>query len=312
MTEADTIDAPRRRGWCAAEACRLEATAPKPGNVHPGASFPDLDHGELVAAGRAIAPALEAAPVTRLGATILDAVTASRRVTRSNANLGIILAIAPLAAVPGDDDGGRVSPEGAIALLDRLVPEDAADVWRAIAVAAPGGMGRSTRWDLASPPPDDLRAAMREAASRDRIARLWTEGWQPLLDGLVTDLLDELGARRTLGDAIVRGFLRQLAREPDSLVARRHGPDAAAEVSRRAAEILARREGAWRAAAARLDHDLRVPTRVNPGTTADLCAAALYVLLREGRLHDLLPAGSAGSGFDLDTPAAPARRAGSA
>ena len=140
MAEAEPIDPPRRRGWCAAEACRLEATAPKPGNVHPGASFPDLDHGELVAAGRAIAPALEAAPQRRLGATILHAVTASRGVTRSNANLGIILAIAPLAAVPGDDDGGPVSPAGAVALLGRLAPQDAADVWRAIALAAPGGM----------------------------------------------------------------------------------------------------------------------------------------------------------------------------
>lgn len=311
MPDPEPFDRPRRRGWCVAEACRLEATAPKPGNVHPGASFPDLDHAELVAAGRAIAPAIEAAPHARLGATILGAVAASRGVTRSNANLGIILAIAPLAAVPGDDEGGRVSPAGALAILDRLVPEDAADVWRAIGIAAPGGMGRSARWDVASAPPEDLRAAMREAAPRDRIARLWTEGWQPLLDGLVADILDELAARRTLGEAIVRGFVRQLAREPDSLVARRHGAGVAAEVSRRAARVLAQGEGAWRDALAAFDRDLRVPRRVNPGTTADLCAAALYVLLREGRLHDLLPAASTGAGFDLDSPASPGGTVGS-
>ncbi|MFM8802677.1 MAG: hypothetical protein ACKOK8_01980, partial [Planctomycetia bacterium] len=33
---------PRGRGWCAAAASVLEASAPKPGNVHPAASFPDL------------------------------------------------------------------------------------------------------------------------------------------------------------------------------------------------------------------------------------------------------------------------------
>ncbi len=293
---------PRRRGWCAAEACRLEATAAKPGNVHPGASFPDLDHAELVAAGRAIAPALEAAPGARLGATILRAVTASRAVTRSNANLGIVLAIAPLAAVPGDDDGGPSSAAAVAGVLDGLGPADAADVWRAIAVAAPGGLGRRAKWDVAGPPPDDLRAAMAEAAPRDRIARLWTEGWQPLFDGLVNDLVAEIDAGRSLGDAIVRGYLRELARERDSLVARRHGPEVAASVSRRAAEVIARPEAEWRDAAAAFDRALREPTRVNPGTTADLCAAALYVVLRDGRLHARLA--GAGRSAELDLSAA--------
>ena len=275
---------PGSRGWCAAEACRLEATAEKPGNVHPRASFPDLDHAELVAAGRAIAPAIEAAPSRPLGQTILAAVTASRRVTRSNANLGIILAIAPLASVPGVAAGRPFRPADVAAVLARLTPEDAADVWEAIAVAAPGGMGRRGRFDLAGPPPNDLLAAMAAAAPHDRIARLWTEGWGALEEGLVTDLLEEVATGRPLDLAIVRGFLKQLAREPDTLIARRHGQDVAAEVSRQAAAVIGQPEGAWHEAAAAFDRSLRHPRRVNPGTTADLCAAALYILLRDGRL----------------------------
>ncbi len=289
---------PGSRGWCAAEACRLEATAEKPGNVHPGASFSDLDHAELVAAGRAIAPAIEAAPSRPLGQTILAAVSASRRVTRSNANLGIILAIAPLASVPGEAAGRPFRPDDVTAVLDRLTPEDAADTWEAIAVAAPGGMGQRGRWDLAGPPPDDLLAAMAAAAPHDRIARLWTEGWGPLEDGLVGDLLAEVAAGRPLGEGIVRGFLRQLAREPDTLIARRHGSEVAADVSRRAAAVIEQPEGAWREAATAFDRSLRHPRRINPGTTADLCAAALYILLRDGRLpladralHEGEPAG---------------------
>lgn len=275
---------PGSRGWCVAEACRLEATAEKPGNVHPGASFHDLDHGELVAAGRAIAPAIDAAPGCSLGRTILRAVTASRRVTRSNANLGIILAIAPLAAVAGDDAGRPFCGAEVRRILSGLSPADAADTWEAIALAAPGGMGRRGRWDLAGPPPEDLLAAMAEAAPHDRIARLWTEGWEPLHAGLVLDLRAELDFGRPLGDAIVRGYLRQLAREPDSLVARRHGAEVAADVTRRAKGVLDRPGESWREAAARFDRSLRHPRRINPGTTADLCAAALYILLREGRL----------------------------
>lgn len=267
---------PGSRGWCAGAACILEASAPKPGNVHPGCAFPDLAHEELVAAAIAIAPIMDQAAAAPLGRTILAAVEASGRVTRSNANLGIVLAITPLAAA---DPPGRV-----LEPLARLAPADAADVWRAIALARPGGMGTSDRHDLRAPPPADLRAAMRAAAHRDQIARLWATGYTDLFAGLVTDLAVEVAAGHPLDDAIVRSHLRQLAREPDTLIARRHGADVAADVSRRAAGVLAAGPG-WRPAAAAFDRSLRTPRRVNPGTTADLLAAALYILLREQRIR---------------------------
>jgi triphosphoribosyl-dephospho-CoA synthase len=36
-------------GQCATLACFLEATAPKPGNVHRGADFDDLTYPDLIA-----------------------------------------------------------------------------------------------------------------------------------------------------------------------------------------------------------------------------------------------------------------------
>ena len=268
--------APWGRGWCAAAACILEAAAPKPGNVHPGAAFPDLDHDDLVAAALAIAPVMERAAAAPLGRTVRESVEASRRVTRSNANLGMVLAIAPLAAIRGD-----VPPAaGAAAVLAELGPADAADVWAAIAAARPGGLGTSERHDVLGPPPADVLAAMRLAAPRDRIAALWAEGYAGLAAGLAAELAAEIAAHDDIRDAIVRAFLRELARSPDSLVIRRHGSAVAADVSTRAAAVLAAGPG-WREAAAAFDRSLRAPVRVNPGTTADLVAAALYILLRD-------------------------------
>ena len=264
------------RGWCVGAACILEASAPKPGNVHPGAAFADLAHDDLVAAAVAIAPSMERAAEAPLGRTILEAVAAAAAVTRSNANLGIVLAIAPLAAA-GEPD--RVSEP-----LARLTAADAADVWRAIAVARPGGMGTAARHDLNAPPPTDLLAAMREAADRDQIARLWATGYGDLFHGPVVDLPAEMAAGFGLQDAIVRTHLRQLAREPDSLIVRRHGADVAAAVSRQARAALAAGP-AWRLATAAFDRTLRHPRRVNPGTLADLVAAALYILLRQRRIR---------------------------
>ncbi|MEI6635157.1 MAG: triphosphoribosyl-dephospho-CoA synthase, partial [Planctomycetota bacterium] len=226
------------------------------------------------------------------------AVTAARQVTRSNANLGIVLAIAPLAAVA---DAGRQtatpstvaapSPAAVAGVLARLTPADSADVWTAIGLAQPGGMGQSSRHDIAGPPPDDLLAAMRLAAPRDSIARLWSEGYESLQLGLVTDLAAGIDRGLAIYDAIVVAFLAQLAREPDSLIVRKHGSEVAAEVSRRAAAAL---EQPLEIPA--FDRFLRSPRRLNPGTTADLTAAALYILLRDGRLlananvpSDLLP-----------------------
>jgi 6-pyruvoyl tetrahydropterin synthase/QueD family protein len=262
----------------------LEATAPKPGNVHPGADFPDLSHDDLMAAAVAIAAAIDRSPHDRLGRVILEAVSASRRVTRSNANLGMILAIAPLAAVPATAwdcfDPARITS----AVRDRLAAltaADAADIYGAIAIASPGGMGTTQRFDVAGPPPREILAAMRFAAPRDQIARLWTAGFESLFEGAVRDIAAALEAGLDWREAVVEGFLLQLAREPDTLIARRHGAATAAEVSAGAGAVLSAPADCRERALADFDRSLRAPRRLNPGTTADLVAAALYILLMQ-------------------------------
>ena len=268
-------------------ACLLEAAAPKPGNVHPAASFPDLTHDDLVAAAVAIGPILERAPDAPLGRVILDAVRQSRRMTRSNANLGMILAIAPMAAVQHDacdtaGDGHSISPlsSAVSAVLERLDAADAAAIWQAIGEARPGGMGKAERHDLADPPPGDMLEAMRLAAGHDSIAALWARGYDDVLGPLVADLAAALSRCSDWREAIVDAFLRQLARTPDSLIARRHGGAVAAEVAARAAAVTHTDPGGRAGAVAAFDRSLREPRRINPGTTADLVAAALYILLR--------------------------------
>jgi triphosphoribosyl-dephospho-CoA synthase len=284
---------PWGRGWSTAVASLLEAAARKPGNVHPAAAFPDLAFPDLVAAGIAIAPAIDAAATRPLGETILGAVKAAAAATASNANLGIVLLIAPLAAAPGPRLGpAPISPAAADAVVATAGPADAAAIWQAIQLAKPGGLGKSDRWDLAGPPPADIRAAMRESADRDTIARLWSRGYDELFSGPVADLAAAVAAGWPLEAAIIHCHLRQLARCPDSLIGRRHGPAAAEQVTALAAALVARAPTspadaaapAWLSAVAAFDASLRTPRRLNPGTTADMIAAALYILLRDGRL----------------------------
>src|ERR1700722_11754922 len=85
---------------CVSLACLFEATAPKPGNVHRGADFDDLNYPALVTSGIVIAPILARTQDRTLGEIIFSAVQATRAAVETNSNLGMILLLAPLAAVP--------------------------------------------------------------------------------------------------------------------------------------------------------------------------------------------------------------------
>src|SRR5689334_5869820 len=102
-------------------ACLIEATARKPGNVHPGASFDDLTYDDFVAAARISAPILAQAKDLGVGRTVLEAVKATVAETGTNVNLGICLLIAPLAAAPQDQS----LKSGVPSILHRLTVDDA-------------------------------------------------------------------------------------------------------------------------------------------------------------------------------------------
>src|SRR5438128_9084707 len=84
-------------------ACIWEATARKPGNVHRFRDFADTTYLDFVHSAIAIAPVLGSATERCLGATVLEAIRATRSLTRTNTNLGIVLLLAPLAAVPNNE-----------------------------------------------------------------------------------------------------------------------------------------------------------------------------------------------------------------
>lgn len=272
-------------GQCATLACLLEATIPKPGNVHRGADFEDLSFTDFVAAAVAIGPAMEeVATGAPVGETVLDAIVATRKVVRTNVNLGIVLLLAPLAVASATDD----LRAGALSALANLTPYDAEAVYDAIALAMPGGMGEVDEADVKGPAPSDLIAAMRLAADRDTIARQYANGFADLFDFIVPDLRAGLARGWTLHDALIRTHLRTMHTIPDTLIARKCGAAVAAESAANAGAVLNAGEPGdenYNEALADLDFWLRSDGhRRNPGTTADLMAAALFVALWEGSI----------------------------
>jgi triphosphoribosyl-dephospho-CoA synthase len=266
-------------------ACLLEASAPKPGNVSPGRRFADLGYEDFLAAAAAIGVPFAQVGRAPLGRVILQAIEATSRWTESNANLGIVLLLAPLASAAVRDD--RTLRDDLRCVLDASTVDDARAVFRAIRLASPGGLGKAEEQDVADEPDRSLVDVMRLAADRDGIAREYATGFATTFDIGAPALRRARGDGLSWDDAVVESYLAVLARQPDTHIARRGGPALAEEVSRRARLVVDAggvRSEAGRRAIDEMDRDLRGEhNTANPGTTADLIAAAIFVVLLEQR-----------------------------
>jgi triphosphoribosyl-dephospho-CoA synthase len=264
-------------------ACLLEVSAPKPGNVSPTHAFHDTRYEDFLASAVAIAPALASAGMQPLGVTIRTAVEATARWTRSNTNLGIILLLAPLARAAARELGDLRSRLARV--LDETTIADATEVYAAIRLARPGGLGHVSTEDVAATPSVNLREAMGLAADRDSVAREYVTDFAMTFEIAAPALREARGEGLSWSDAVVEAYVRLLGVQADTHIARKLGPAVAEAVSRRAREVRAsggvRSEGG-RAALLAFDEELRDATNSrNPGTTADLTCAALFVVIIE-------------------------------
>src|SRR5262249_37387715 len=148
----------------------------------------------------------------RVGQTVLMAVEATRRAVATNTNLGTLLLLAPLARVPRDTPLEVGIPD----VLATLTADDARDVYQAIRIANPGGLGRVETADVADEPPTDLVAAMRLAADRDMIARQYDNNFCDVLSVVVPWLRRTLDLGLSLPEAIVHVQLELMVEFPDS------------------------------------------------------------------------------------------------
>lgn len=271
----------RQLEHCVRAACILEAAARKPGNVHPQAAFADLCFDDFVHSADVIAPILARTGELGVGAAVLEAVAAIRQCVGKNTNLGIVLLMAPLAAVPD----GTPLVDGIAPVLRGLTVHDAQLVYRAIRTANPGGLGTAPQADVSTEPAISLLEAMRLAADRDSVAAQYAANFRLVLQFGVPKLATAPDFRQNWEQAIVRLHLELLAECPDTLIARKCGRATAEQASAAARDVLAAgwpESAAGQRRIAEFDRWLRADgNRRNPGTTADLVAASLLAAFRE-------------------------------
>jgi len=292
----------------------LEASASKPGNVNRTANFQSTRYEHFLASAVALSHCFEHAAelgvaVSKgkiqvcnvgLGRIIKDcAVAVDAWQHGGNTLLGTAILLSPIAVAAGMTPTKQETfkvPElrkNVKLAVESTTPEDAVNVYEAIKTAKPGGLGASSELDINDP--NSINRIRKEkislyqifkiAETYDMICSEWINNYPVTFDIARPALMHQLEKDEDLGHAIVYTFLKVLAEYPDTLIARKAGIEKAREASKTAKEIL--RLGFETSSAKKLldrfDKDLRKSGNLlNPGTTADIIAAALALIVLGG------------------------------
>lgn len=294
----------------------FEVSADKPGNVNLIVGFEGTRYQHFLASAVAAAPSFEWAAerglaVSRreihindvgLGQIIKDCVANINAWQQGgNTLLGTIILLLPIAVAAG------VTPtkEGYIFEIPKLrknlklvvestTPEDAVKVFEAIKIANPSGLGKAPELDIDDPESVNrivkknisLYQVFRIASSYDNVCYEWVNDYPITFDVAYPCLMEHIRKAKDLNVAIIHTFLKALAEYPDTFIARKTGIEKAREVSSEAKEVLELGGLETSRGKQRLrEFDLKLRKSgnlLNPGTTADIIAAALALTILGG------------------------------
>ena len=309
MSDASLKEKVKAIAEASERACVLEVSAEKPGNVTPTKQFKDTSYNDFLAGSAAIKPSVACAAVAgwRAGAgniafdklgigSLIEKAVADVSAAHGggNTHLGVALLFIPLSAAAGVCLAERRSFPALQESLHRVsaatTAADAVHLYSAVNLANAGGLPDA---DLDVRRPESKERIMREgitlldvlrmSSGRDLLAREVCEDMPVLFDVAYPMLANMTGRLPDASSAVVQTYLAVLSRYPDTLIAKKAGAGEAERVSRRAAEVLdaggvLTDEG--KEAVRVFDRELRVDGNTyNPGATADLIAAAIYVSL---------------------------------
>ncbi|MCG8488839.1 MAG: triphosphoribosyl-dephospho-CoA synthase [Chromatiales bacterium] len=263
------------------QACLSELDALKPGNVHRYADGHRMTLEDFTQSAN-----VSAAPLTAvglgLGERIYRAVEATRNSVGCNTNLGILMLCAPLVQamlITADQPTGL--RDRLCKVLNLATRDDLEWLFRAIRLAAPGGLGESEKHDVNDQPDGDLLDVMDHAADRDMIARQYASGYADLFE-FALPRLHSYEQRWQSREWVISGlFMSLLARHPDTHIQRKHGLYKATVVTLHAAKLeeeLSRSNNPehFHLRLLQADHEFK-RKGINPGTTADMTVATLFL-----------------------------------
>jgi triphosphoribosyl-dephospho-CoA synthase len=177
--------------------------------------------------------------------------------------------------------------------VESTTPEDAVHLYEAIDIAKPSGLNGAPDLDVHDPHSKErilkekisLFQVFKIAAGYDDVCSEWVNNY-PITFNLAYPYLMEQLKSRDLNAAIIHAFLKILSEHPDTFIARKVGIEKTREISLDARKILelgGAETSKGRQSILAFDKKLRESRNLyNPGTTADLTAAALALCTLSG------------------------------
>jgi len=301
---------------CLQLAILLEVSAyPKPGNVHRTADFAETKYEHFLASAVAISPHFRL--MARMGTKVFQKKIAPAQINigkaiknaakdvvawqhDKNTLLGSILLLSPMAAAGGLTMAEKTSfsvdsfKRNVKLIVESTTPQDAVEVYEAIAIAQPGGLGKAPKLDITNASSKQkilaegisLYEVFRISAPWDAISAEWVNGFHITFSIGYPHFKRLIQETRDINMASVHTFLKILSEVPDTLIARKTGRPKAEWVSSKAKNVLnlgglATEEG--RKSLFELDRKLHDANhKLNPGTTADITSAVLAVAILGG------------------------------
>ncbi len=266
------------------QACEIELQAFKPGNVSIYADGHDMTVRDFQKSAEVSAEPICCASYT-LGEKIYYAVKATREAVGCNTNLGIILLCAPLIQATSQMQCNITLQQALSRVLATTTVLDADWVFKAIALAAPGGLGNSDKQDVHQTPTVTLCQAMEIASDKDRIALQYASDYKDIFDFAVLRYNAWLSQWNDSSWAAVFVYAELLSQFPDSHIERKHGKKYTESVAVKMRQFL---ESFGQATDPEqstqilycLDTEFK-SIGVNPGTTADMTVATILSVLIE-------------------------------
>ncbi len=266
------------------------AGTPKPGNVDRHRDLEDLRFEHFLAGAVGTRDGLEsAANGAAVGPAFERAVEGMAAQEGDNTQFGALLLLVPLVRAARDDLSQPVVEN----VLEGTTVADAAAFYRSfehvdVFVADPpeGMAPLDVRRGAAAIPTLEERGltlldVMDRSVPGDDVAREWVTGFERSFAAA-----ERLAAAEgPILERTAAVFLSLLAERPDTLVADRSGEAVAAEVTERAAALVERDALETDRETVEAFADELVDRGINPGTTADLTAAGLFIALE----HEMVP-----------------------
>lgn len=258
------------------------ASTPKPGNVDRLHDYPSLRFEHFLAgAVGAYDGLVDAMDGDAIGDAFATAIAGMSQQEGGNTQFGAILLLVPLIQAA---EFNELNPAGADSVVHSTTVQDAVKFYESfdyVAVSVDDPPAELQELDVrqGSNAKDAIRDrgvrlidVMELSAPYDGVAQEWIGGFERSFRA--SELIRN--GDGTILDNAASCFLRLLAEEPDSFIAKQHDEATAREVTDRAARVLAG-ESTPEAFA-----DELVGAEINPGTTADIIAGGLFIALERG------------------------------